>query len=505
MTFVERQENILKSILKGMDKSAIYKHFTLNNVMYETSLNNMHDEFIEYVPIGNIMTFLNTLRALTGDIRASDEEILNYPYIISNNSNSHMVKFQNHIYPTSNEMLTNSFLIENALIKGEIKGLDAIKGKIFHIYDDINISNSTEIKIGDFNTIRTEFAEKKVMKKLEPKLALLSVVGKSRYQKIHAFLSSLELLGEDIEVIFVRPQVLSEMALVIAQREGRYIPLKDICPNLKLIAHYGENIAPYKQSINKFLAGSDVKRMEILAHPSGLLAYQYNIYDKAEGLKLCDEEGVFYEFIPVNDLKPDGTLKKHFRRFHAGNVKIGRTYLVITSNKAGLIGFNTEQLVEVISTEPFHVQNKGTAETLDYFNERINPYFLENLIEGVNKSLTNYNFFIREYCIGDDIEENQPHWIFELDGDTQNIQDEYLQSATNNIHNEMSLQNPYFRQAILHNQLNLPLIHFLPVGSITNHHSSQTIPHIDFTDDIVTIKEIIKRYPEVRTFTPEAI
>tara|TARA_R110000868_G_scaffold189695_1_gene432919 strand:- start:104088 stop:105605 length:1518 start_codon:yes stop_codon:yes gene_type:complete len=499
--FIKSQEELLGKILSSINKTALFKHYNLQHILSEQDFKIQYDEFVEQVPIGNMLSYLNTLRAITGDIRAKDVDVLSYPKIVNNKSTYRIALHGNDVFPASKEMLTASFMLEEMLQNGQISGLEKVKGKIFHVYDDIKLGYKSELIVGSFHTIRQSTMPRKLRKILEPQLDTFQAVGNSRYQKLHAFLQSMETLSSKIEVLIVRPHILSEMALLLAQREGRYVTLKEICPNIKIIVYYGENMGPYKQSILSFLDGLNCKRMEIMAHPSGILAYQNNIYER-NLLTLSDREGVFYEFIPKEDLKPDGSLKRHFRRRYAGNIKIGQEYVLAISNASGLLGFNSEIVVKVESIEPFVVNYCGHTDSLDYFGERINPHELETLIESMNSTLTNYNFHIREYLIGDHLEQERSYWLFELNVDLQTIKKEYLQSAANSIHNEMSLQNPHYRQAIMNSAMSLPEMYFVPMGSISNTITDINVLHVDFDEEVHTILNILKYIKDFVKVTP---
>ncbi len=502
--FIENQQKKLLSILKGMDKSALFNHLNLQAALIERDWHTMYEEFSENVPLGNITSYLNTLRAITGDIRADDVHILSYPKIIENGSSIYAALHQGHAFPVNEMMLENSFVVEEMLQKGEITGIDAIKGKFLHIYDEVHTNQIFDVNAASFHTLRYPHAPRKIKKKILPNLKDFQGVGASRYQKIHAFIMVLEKYGAEVEAIFVRPQILSEIALVLAQREGRYIPLRELCPNLKLIVHFGENVAPYKQAIFEFLKGMTCQRMQLLAHPSGLFAYQENLYEK-NVLRLSDHEGVFYEFIPVSDLRDDGSLKKHFRRRTAKDVKVGHQYVIAVSNEAGLLGFNTEVIVEIYSKDPFEVVYKGRSESLNYFGESINPHALELMIEELNKNFTNYNFFIREYLLSDHVDEHKSYWLFELSSDVQRISDEYLQSAANSIHNEMSLQNSHYRQSMLSSVMPLPEVYFLSVGGISNQSTDSYISHVDFDEGSELARAIIDSGVTYKKFTPKDV
>lgn len=499
--FIESQQKKLVMILKSMNKTALFNHLNLHATSYESNWITLYEEFVESVPLGNITSFLNMLRAITGDIRASDIHVLSYPKVIHNNLAVQAALHHHTAFPVNKNMLSASFLIEEKLQKGEILGINPIKRKMLHIFDDIHSQDVYDITAASFHILRYQYASKSMKKKILPNLYEFQGIGASRYQKIHAFIMLLEKHGAEIDVIFVRPQILSEIALILAQREGRFIGLNELCPSLKLVVHYGENIAPYKQAIFEFLKGTSCQRMQMIAHPSGLLAYQESLYDK-NILTLSDHEGVFYEFIPINDLKEDGSLKKHFRRKSAEQTKEGHSYVLALSNQAGLLGFNTEEIVEIYSKEPFRVIYKGKSEMLDYFGEKLQPFMLEYLIEVLNQNFKNYNFYIREYLISDHVEEHKSYWLFELSHDVQRIDDSYLQSAANSIHNEMSLNNNAYRQALLDSTMPIPEIYFLPVGSISSQQTETHIEHIDFDESAELVKSILKSAMNYKKFTP---
>ena len=86
----------------------------------------------------------------------------------------------------------------------------------------------------------------------------------------------------------------------IQARTGKVI--KDIFPHFNLFIYGGVNFEPYRKTFEN-LIGRKVDEIELYPASEGFIAYQDS--QKEEGMLLCVNHGIFYEFIPVSEFFMD--------------------------------------------------------------------------------------------------------------------------------------------------------------------------------------------------------
>ncbi|SVB40675.1 uncharacterized protein METZ01_LOCUS193529, partial [marine metagenome] len=104
----------------------------------------------------------------------------------------------------------------------------------------------------------------------------------------------------------------------IQARTGKVI--KDIFPHFNLFIYGGVNYEPYRKTFEN-LIGRKVDEIELYPASEGFIAYQDS--QKEEGMLLCVNHGIFYEFVPVSEFFMDNP-----KRISLANVEIGVNYIV---------------------------------------------------------------------------------------------------------------------------------------------------------------------------------
>jgi len=91
-------------------------------------------------------------------------------------------------------------------------------------------------------------------------------------------------------------------------RPGSEWRARDFYPNLELVVHGGVNFAPYRERFRQWLEGSRAETREVYPASEAFIA----VADRGdgEGMRLFVDGGVFYEFVPLEELdssKPTGS------------------------------------------------------------------------------------------------------------------------------------------------------------------------------------------------------
>ena len=150
-----------------------------------------------------------------------------------------------------------------------------------------------------------------------------------------------------------------------ARRGGRASRIADIYPGLEMLSHGGVAWTPYRDRFAALLEGSRAETREVYPASEGFFA----IADRGdgEGLRLNLDNGIFYEFIPVDRLdsaQPDCRW--------VGDVEPGVNYALAVTTCAGLWRYLVGDTVTVVERDPPRVLVTGrTSYMLSAFGEHV--------------------------------------------------------------------------------------------------------------------------------------
>ena len=150
-----------------------------------------------------------------------------------------------------------------------------------------------------------------------------------------------------------------------ARRGGRASRIADIYPALELLSHGGVAWAPYRDRFAALLEGSRAETREVYPASEGFFA----IADGAsgEGLRLLLDTGIFYEFIPVDQLD-----SPHPDCRWVGDMEPGVNYALAVTTCAGLWRYLVGDTVTVVERDPPRVLVTGrTSYMLSAFGEHV--------------------------------------------------------------------------------------------------------------------------------------
>ena len=177
-------------------------------------------------------------------------------------------------------------------------------------------------------------------------------------------------LAEDISAVAGTPSWLliyfERLAEVAgARRGGAPSRIAEVYPALELLAHGGVAWAPYRDRFAALLDGSHAETREIYPASEGFFA----VADRADGdgLRLLLDNGLFYEFIPLDQL---GSAQPDCR--WVGDVETGVNYALAVTTCAGLWRYLVGDTVTVVDRDPPRVLVTGrTSYMLSAFGEHV--------------------------------------------------------------------------------------------------------------------------------------
>ncbi len=161
----------------------------------------------------------------------------------------------------------------------------------------------------------------------------------------------------------------------LLERSGKERIL-DLFPNLSMFVYGGVNFEPYRNSLER-LVGGRIPSVETYPASEGFIAFQDS--QDSDGLLLNSDSGIFFEFIPAEEI-----LSEYPTRLHLGQIKTGVNYAVILNTNAGLWGYNIGDTVEFISTNPYRLRVTGRIKHfISAFGEHVIGKEVESALRAV--------------------------------------------------------------------------------------------------------------------------
>jgi hypothetical protein len=157
-----------------------------------------------------------------------------------------------------------------------------------------------------------------------------------------------------------------------AARGRRLRSLGQLWPHLRVLIHGGVAFAPYADVFEEWL-GRRLPRVEVYPASEGFVGVQT---ESTGGLTLMLDYGIFYEFVPVEDLGAETP-----RRHTVAEVELGRSYAVVMSTPAGLWSYTLGDTVRFTARDPLRLVITGrTRHYVNAFGENV-------IVEEVERAL----------------------------------------------------------------------------------------------------------------------
>ncbi|MBA3829961.1 MAG: GH3 auxin-responsive promoter family protein [Taibaiella sp.] len=244
-----------------------------------------------------------------------------------------------------------------------------------------------------------------------------------------------ETINQDMTLISGIPPWIQMYFDWLTERSGKKI--KELFPNLQVIAHGGVNFEPYKARLLDSLGGH-VDTIETFPASEGFFAFQDTLDE--EGLLLNTNAGIFYEFVPAGEIFNDNPA-----RLSLADVKVGENYALVISSNAGLWAYNIGDTVRFVSTEPYRLVVTGrTKHFISAFGEHV---IGEEVEQALLHSAMEQHAHITEFTVAPQINTNGElpyhEWFIEFENAPGNIE-----AFAKTIDEELRRKNIYYNDLI---------------------------------------------------------
>jgi hypothetical protein len=151
--------------------------------------------------------------------------------------------------------------------------------------------------------------------------------------------------------------------------------LSEVWPNIELYIHGGVSFTPYQDQYCKLIRSPLMRYQETYNASEGFFAAQDNILDH-EGLLLFLNHGIFYEFMPVEEVGKDEP-----RTLQLNEVELGQQYALIISTNGGLWRYMVGDTIRFTTLYPFRIEVTGRTKFY------INAFGEEVIVDNADKAL----------------------------------------------------------------------------------------------------------------------
>lgn len=148
----------------------------------------------------------------------------------------------------------------------------------------------------------------------------------------------------------------------------------EVWPNFELFIHGGVSFIPYREQFRMILPGEGVNYLETYNASEGFFGIQDR--DKADDMLLMLDYGIYYEFIPVDQICPDNSVV-----LSLDQVSTGVNYALVITTNAGLWRYKIGDTVTFTSIDPYRIKISGRTRHF------INAFGEEVIIDNAEKAL----------------------------------------------------------------------------------------------------------------------
>lgn len=388
-----------------------------------------HKTFKNHVPVRDY----EGLKPYIEKIRAGEEDVLwpGVPLYLSKTSGTtsgakyipiSKASMPTHIEAARDALLTYIHTTGNSRF---------ISGKQIFLQGSPSLDSSKGIPVGRLSGIVAHYVPSYLQKSRMPSWATNCI--EDWEEKVDAIVD--ETLTEKMTLIGGIPSWVQMYFEKINQKTNQTVA--EVFPDFSLFVYGGVNFEPYR-SVFKNLIGKQVDTIELFPASEGFFAYQDQ--QNEEGLLLLLNNGIFYEFIPVDEFGQDAP-----NRLCLEEVEEGVNYVLILSTTAGLWGYNIGDTVRFVSTKPYRLVVTGRVK---HFISAFGEHVIGKEVETAMKTATaNTPIRVREFTVAPQVSPKQglPYheWLIEFDVEPENMAD--FASA---LDAAMEAQNVYYYDLI---------------------------------------------------------
>ncbi|MFB6454552.1 GH3 auxin-responsive promoter family protein [Chitinophaga sp. Hz27] len=425
---VEDQEAILEELIKIGRKTEFGTEHKLNEV-------NSYDEFKKAVPIRDYEQY----RPYIDRIKQGKQNVLwrGQPiYLAKTSGTTSGVKY----IPITKDSISNHIdTARNALLNymGETGNTNFADGKMIFLSGSPELERVGGIPTGRLSGIVNHHIPRYLRTNQLPSYETNCIDDwETKLDKIVE-----ETINQDMTLISgIPPWVQMYFDRLIERTNGKRI--KEIFKNFDVMVYGGVNFEPYRAKLMASI-GAPIHTVETFPASEGFFAFQDS--QEQEGLLLNTNSGIFYEFVPAQEI-----FNENPTRLSLKDVQLGVNYALIINNNAGLWGYNLGDTVKFISLNPFKLLVTGR---IKHFISAFGEHVIGEEVEySLMKAAQEENVHITEFTVAPRVQSNEglPYheWFVEFENMPAN-----LEAFARKVDENMRQKNIYYDDLLTGNIL----------------------------------------------------
>lgn len=258
--------------------------------------------------------------------------------------------------------------------------------------------------------------------------------------------------GKNIRTIVAMPVWLLVFLRAVRKNTGK--EFKDLFPNFKLLLLSGMDYDPFLPEIKKYI-NMPFDVLETYPSTEGFIAFQDRLEER--GMQLVLNNGIFFEFVPVNELNQNNAC-----RISLKDVEIGINYAIVLNTNAGLWGYLNGDTVRFKSVYPHRIDITGRiAQYISAFGEHVTE---EETNKSIAETAAECGATIVDYTVAPNIKDDGSlpyhEWFIEFGQVPENITD-----FAKRLDHKICLLNFSYKDVVMNNAIEHLKITLLPKGS----------------------------------------
>lgn len=444
---VETQNRVLKQLINGGKNTAFGKDHQFGSIQN-------HADFVKQVPIKDY----EQLRPYF-DRTANGEANILWPgkplYLAKTSGTTSGAKY----IPITRDSIPNHINgARNALLRyvHETGNSSFVDGKLIFLSGSPELEKKSGIHLGRLSGISNHFVPSYLRSNQMPSYETNCIEDwETKVDKIVD-----ETLDERMTLISGIPSWVQMYFDKIQERTGKQI--KEVFPDFSIFVYGGVNYEPYRAKIEASI-GKRIDSIELFPASEGFFAYQDRQGEK--GMLLLLNAGIFYEFVPVEEIQNEEP-----SRLTIGEVEMGKNYGMIINSNAGLWGYSLGDTVQFVSDKPYRVIVSGR---IKHFISAFGEHVIAKEVETALKTaISECGGEVTEFHVAPQVnpESGLPYheWFISF-----SKKPEDMATFAQAIDSSMQEQNIYYRDLLDGNILRPAVITVLPQDAFVTYARSQ--------------------------------
>ncbi|HBG08276.1 MAG: hypothetical protein A2075_11780 [Geobacteraceae bacterium GWC2_58_44] len=277
------------------------------------------------------------------------------------------------------------------------------QGKLLYMAGNTELSDlGAGVKSGDMSAITLRYRPSYLTPFIAPDAATAALPWEEKLERLaQLLLSDSQIRG----ISGVPPWII--LLLKRCAELGGGSP-SQLFPNLELIIHGGTSMKPYRREFGELFPGRAPHFLELLPSSEAFMAFQLL---GEEQMRLAPYYGVFFEFVPCEDLDDRGRPAPDASCVPLEEIETGRRYAVIVTTYAGLWRYHIGDTIRFSAREPLFIEFTGRDKFLDRFEEKVTQGEVEEAVSALNRCK---GIDIREFIVGPDIAQRRHLWVLAM-------------------------------------------------------------------------------------------